>query len=117
MLQSLGPMTIDNFMLRFEDASLTKRLIAYAAKMQGMDEETMIANLGAMVQIGLSSLKNPEFTASAVTAINTFLKDPRSITLSVAPAKPVTVQELMTLNPQDPGAAIKLLGVTLKANE
>jgi len=81
------------------------------------DEAALVANAGAMAQVGLMQLNAPEFSAQAVAAINAFLKEPKSITVSLQPGSPVTVQQLMTLNPNDPGAAIKLLGAAVSAND
>jgi hypothetical protein len=117
MMMAMGPITIDSFALRFEDASLTRRLLAYAARMQGMDEQTMIGNIAAMTQLGLSQLKQPDFTARTVGAITAFLMDPKSLTITLRPAHPVAVQQLMNLDPADPGAAIPLLGLTVTAND
>lgn len=103
--------------LRFEDKSITKKVIPLLAKMQGMDEATMVANAGAMLQLGLAELKNPTFTQKAVEAVNAYLKDPRSLTILAKPAQPVTVQQLMALDPNNPGAAIDQLGVTISAND
>jgi len=102
---------------RFEDQSITKKMIPLLAKMQGMDEATMVANAGAMLQLGLAELKNPTFTQKAVEAVNAYLKDPRSLTILAKPAQPVTVQQLMALDPNNPGAAIDQLGVTISAND
>jgi hypothetical protein len=102
---------------RFEDQSITKKVIPLLAKMQGMDEATMVANAGAMLQLGLAELKNPTFTQKAVEAINAFLKDPRSLTILAKPAQPITVQQIMALDPNNPGAAIDQLGVTISAND
>jgi hypothetical protein len=102
---------------RFEDQSITKKVVPLLAKMQNMDEATMIANAGAMVQLGLAELKNPAFTQKAVEAVNAYLKDPRSLTILAKPAQPITVQQLMALDPNNPGAAIDQLGVTISAND
>jgi hypothetical protein len=101
---------------RFEDQSITRKVIPLLAKMQGMDVTTMVANTGAMLQLGLAELKNPTFTQKAVEAVNAFLKDPQSLTILAKPAQPITVQQLMSLDPANPGAAIDKLGVTISAN-
>jgi len=103
--------------VRFEDKSITKKLLPMLAAMQGMDEATMVANAGAMLQLGLAELKNPGFTQKAVEAVNAYLKDPQSITIVAKPTQPVTVQQLMALDPANPGAAIDQLGVTISAND
>jgi hypothetical protein len=108
---------VSQIKMRFEDQSITKKVIPLIAKMQGMDEATLLANTGAMLQLGLAELKNPAFTQKAVEAINAYLKDPRSITILAKPAQPVTVQQIMSLDPNNPGAAIDQLGVTISAND
>ena len=77
----------------------------------------MVANAGAMLQLGLAELKNPAFTQKAVEAVNAYLKDPRSLTILAKPAQPVSVMQLMSLDPANPGAAIDQLGVTISAND
>ncbi|MFZ5676633.1 MAG: hypothetical protein ACOZAM_27035 [Pseudomonadota bacterium] len=103
--------------IRFEDKSITKKVLPLLAAMQGMDEATMVANAGAMLQLGLAELKNPAFTQKAVEAVNAYLKDPRSLTILAKPAQPVTVQQIMALDPNNPGAALDQLGVTISAND
>lgn len=117
LMPQLTGIEIGRLVVRFEDASLVSKLLPVVARMQGMDVQTMIANAGAMMQLGLAQLKNPAFTEKAVAAVTAFLKDPKSITLSVQPAAPVAVQQLMALDPANPGAAVDRLGVTLTAND
>jgi hypothetical protein len=117
LMPQLMNVVLNNAKIRFEDASITKRLLPMIAAMQGMDEATMVASAGAMAQLGLAQLKNQAFTEQAVAAINSFLKDPRSFTVSVKPSAPLSVMQMMAFNPQDPGAAITQLGVSVTAND
>ena len=117
MLPQLQAVTFKSAALRFEDSSLTKRLLPMLAKMQGMDEATLIASAGAMMQMGLMQLQNQAFSEQATAAVNGFLKDPKSITISVKPASPIKVQDLMSLNPAAPGETITKLGVSVSAND
>ena len=107
LMPQLMNVSLSGFKFRFEDASITKKVLPIIAKMQGMDEAAMVANAGAMMQIGLMQLKNQAFTDQVVGAVNAFLKDPKSITVSFKPAAPVKVQQLMTLDPANPGAAVE----------
>ena len=116
MQQSMN-VTLGNMQFRFEDASITKKLLPIVAQMQGMDEAAMVANAGAMIQISLMQLNNQAFTTQVVSAVNAFLKDPKSITISLKPAQPVKVQQLMSMNPNNPAAAIDLLGISVSAND
>ena len=117
LMPQIQGITFNGFSLRFEDGSITKKLLPVAAAMQGMDEAAMVANAGAMLQLGLSQLKNQAFTDQVVAAVNAYLKDPKSLTVEVKPASPLKVMDLTALNPADPGAAIDKLGVTVRAND
>jgi hypothetical protein len=113
----MAPLTFGGLTLRFEDASLTRRLVGFAAKAQGMDENSVKANATAMATLGLSQLKSPELVQQATTAINSYLGDPKSFTISVKPQKPLGIRDFIALNPNDPAAVINLLGVSVKAND
>jgi hypothetical protein len=117
LMPQLMNVSLSGFQFRFEDASITKKVLPIIAKMQGMDEAAMVANAGAMMQIGLMQLKNQAFSDQVVGAVNAFLKDPKSFTISLKPAAPVKVQQLMTLDPANPGAAVDVLGVSVTAND
>jgi hypothetical protein len=117
LMPQLMGVTVSKLQFRFEDGSLTKRLLPIIAKQQNMDEAGFVASAGAMLQITLAQLKNQQFTDSVVGAVTSFLKDPKSITISIQPPQPIAVQQLMSLNPADPGAAINSLGVAVTAND
>ncbi len=117
LLPQLMNVSLNGFKIRFEDASITKKLLPVIARMQGMDEAAMVANAGAMMQLSLMQLKNQAFTDQVVGAVNAFLKDPKSFSVSFQPAAPVKVQQLMTLDPANPGAAVDVLGVSVTAND
>lgn len=117
LMPQLMNVTIGDMHFRFEDASITRKLLPIIAKMQGMDEAAMVANASAMLQISMMQLKNQAFTDQVVGAVSAFLKDPKSITIAIKPASPVKVQQMMTLDPNNPAAAIDLLGVSVTAND
>ncbi len=117
LMPQLMNVSLSGLQFRFEDASITKKVLPIIAKMQGTDEAAMVANAGAMIQIGLMQFKNQAFTDQVVGAVNAFLKDPKSFTVSLKPATPVKVQQLLTLDPTNPGAAIDVLGASVTAND
>jgi hypothetical protein len=103
--------------IRFEDQSITKKVLPLIAAMQGMDEKTMLQSVGPMMQMGLMQLQNQAFADQALAAVNAFLAEPKSLTIKVKPASPIKVSDLMTLNPAAPGEAITKLGVSVSAND
>ena len=117
LMPRMQNVSISSLSLRFEDASLTRKILPMIAAMQGMDEKTLIASAGPMLQLGLMQLQDQAFAQQAAAAVNAFLSDPKSITIALTPAAPVKVSEIMTLNPAAPGEAITKLGVSVKAND
>lgn len=117
LLAAFGPLSIEGVTLRFEDNSLTRRVLPVLAQMQNVDELTLIANATAMLQLGLAQLGNQSFTEQAVKAAGDFLKSPESFTVRLRPPAPITVGRLLTIDPNNPGAAIDLLGLGVSAND
>jgi hypothetical protein len=117
VMPQIQNITINGASFRFDDASVTKRLMPMMAAMQGMDEATMVNTAGAMVQMGLMQLQSPQFAEQAANAVNAYLKDPRSITIAAKPSSPVKVSDMMTLDPSKPQDTISKLGVTVSAND
>jgi hypothetical protein len=117
MMPQIQNISFSGFSFRFEDASLTKKLLPMLAAMQGMDEKTLVASAGPMLQMGLMQLQNEAFAKQAVAAVNSFLSDPKSLTITAAPAAPVKVSDFMAMNPNAPGEAITKLGVSISAND
>lgn len=117
LMPQVQSISIGSASFRFEDASITKKLLPMIAAMQGMDEATLINMAGPMLQMSLMQLQNQAFVEQAARAVDSFLKDPKSITIAAKPATPVTIAEIMTLDPGAPGAAITRLGVGVTAND
>ena len=103
--------------IRFDDASITGKMLPLVAAMQGMDEKVLLASIPPTVQLTLVQFQNEALTKQAVDAVSKFLADPKSLMLSVKPTAPMKVSDFSTLDPAKPGDAITKLGVTVSANE
>ena len=103
--------------LRFDDASITKKILPLAAAMQGMDEKVLLASIPPTIQLTLVQLQNEALTKQAVDAVTAFLADPKSLMLSIKPAAPMKLSEFNALDPAKPGEAITKLGVSITANQ
>jgi len=103
--------------IRFDDASITRKILPLMAAMQGMDEKVLLASIPPTVQLTLVQLQNETLTKQAVDAVTKFLADPKSIMLSLKPAAPMKISDISALDPAKPGDAITRLGVTVTANE
>jgi len=113
----LQQLTFHNAALRFDDDSLTNRVLDYVAKNQGMKRADIANQSKAVLPFLLAQLNNPDLTAQATQAVSTFLDDPKSLTISARPAQPVPFAMLAATAMMVPAELTKALGVTVSAND
>lgn len=117
MLGMLQQLNFISMSLRFDDASITGRLLDYAAKQQGQDRAAMVNQSKAIIPFVVSQLKDPDFAAKVTAASSTYLDEPKSLEIKAAPAAPVPFALLMATGSTTPEALIKQLNVTITANQ
>ncbi|KQZ98498.1 hypothetical protein ASD64_16150 [Mesorhizobium sp. Root157] len=117
MLGLMQQLSFSGASIRFEDDSLTNRLLEYFGKQQGMSAKDIANQAKAIVPFGLAQLNNPELTAQASAAVNQYLDDPKSIVISARPASPVPFALIMADAMSNPLNLTKTLGVAVKAND
>jgi hypothetical protein len=117
MLGLLQQLNFISMTVRFDDASITGRLLDYAAKSQGQDRTAMVNQSKAIIPFALAQLQDPEFAAKATEAASAYLDAPKSIEIKAAPAEPVPFALLMATGTTSPAALIKQLNVTITANQ
>lgn len=113
----LQNVVIKSASLRFNDSSITRKLLPVAAAMQGMDEKVLVASIPPTVQLTLIQFQNEALTKQAVDAVTKFLADPKSLMLSMVPASPLKVSDFNGFDPAKPGDAITRMGLSVTANE
>ncbi|WP_421362493.1 hypothetical protein [Agrobacterium rosae] len=101
----------------FQDASITKRAIDYAAGEQGMTSEQLSQTIKGMVPLMMAQLNVPELQNAVSAAVNAYIDDPKNFTISAEPAKPVPFPMIMGAAMGAPNTIPQVLGVTVKANE
>jgi hypothetical protein len=117
MLGMLQQLNFISMSIRFDDASITNRLLEYAAKQQGQDKAAMVNQSKAIIPFALAQLKDPDFAAKVTAAASAYLDAPKSLEIKAAPAEPVPFALLMATGSTTPEALIKQLNVTVTANQ
>ncbi len=117
MLGMLQQLNFISMSLRFDDASITDRLLDYAAKQQGQDKAAMVNQSKAIIPFALAQLKDPDFAAKVTAAASAYLDAPKSLEIKAAPEAPVPFALLMATGSTTPEALIKQLNVTVTANQ
>ena len=117
MLGLMQQLSFNSAEISFDDASITKRAIDYAAGEQGMTGEQLAQTIKGMVPIMMAQLNVPELQNAVSAAVNTYIDDPKNFTISAAPAKPVPFPMIMGAAMGAPNTIPQVLGVTVTANE
>ena len=117
MLGLLQQLTFNGASIRFDDDSLTGKILDYAAKQQGMTAKDIANQAKAIVPFGMAQLNNPELTAQVTAAVSKFLDDPKSLEIAAKPASPVPFALIMASGMSNPLDLPKTLGLSVTANE
>jgi hypothetical protein len=124
MLGLMQQLSLNGATIRFDDASLTGKILDFVAQQQGQKREDIVNLAKAGLPFALMQLQLPDLAAAISPAINAYLDDPRSIEIKAAPPASVPftlIGGAAMANANDPGATAKaiwsMLGVTVTANQ
>ena len=117
MLGIIQQMNFISASIRFDDASVTGRVIDYAAKQAGQPRDAIIAQSKAVIPFAVAQLNDPDFAAKVTEAASTYIDNPKSLEIKAVPAAPVPFALLIATGSTTPEALIKQLNVTVTANK
>lgn len=117
MLGMLQQLSFNSASIRFDDASVTQRALAFAGKQQGISGEQMGQALRGMLPLMLGQLGIPALQQQISVAANAFFENPKNLTISAKPAQPVAVPVIMGAGMGDPRSLVDLLNVKVTAND
>ena len=117
MLGLMQQLSFGGMSLRFDDNSITKKLLAYAGKEKGLSADQMAGAAKAMLPLGLAKLKNPQFQQEINDAVGKFLDDPKNIEIKAAPDKPVAFPTIMGSAMAAPQTLPDVLNMKVTANQ
>jgi hypothetical protein len=113
---SAGDIVVDYMTVRYDEASLAGRVMDMQATKQGVTREAYTGQIEAALPWLLASLNNPDFQAKVTEALTAFLKDPRSLTLTLTPNEPISAEEIFGLARSSPGELTTRLNAEIDAN-
>lgn len=109
-------LSLQQLTVRFDNESLTERLLEYFAAQQGSDSKTLAIQMQMLVPLLATQLKNPEFSKQLGTAASQYFSDPKSFTVSASPDEPVSFAAIAATASADPTKLIQLLKLAVSAN-
>ncbi len=103
--------------ITFVDDSLTGKLLDYYAEKNGQTREQLIEGLTGMLPMFLSYLQNPDFQKDVTDSVTAYLNDPKSLSITVAPANPVPATQLIGAAMGAPQTLPSVLSLSVSAND
>jgi hypothetical protein len=107
---------VHNLSVRYKDASLAGRILDYLAGQQGISRTEYVQQMSAAMPFLLAILNNPTFQGEIATAATAFLQDPQSLTVTLAPAEPISGDEILDLVQKAPQSLPERLKAKITAN-
>lgn len=117
MLGLMQQLTFNSASIRFDDESLTSKVLEVVAKGQNTTPSAIANQAKAIVPFGLAQLNLPDFAQAVSKAVNTYLDDPKSIEIKAAPPEGVPFAQIVATGMGTPQALIPQLNVTVTAND
>ena len=117
VLGLMQQLTFHSASLRWDDDSLTNKVLDYVAKQQNMKPADIKNQAKAIIPFLTAQLNNPELSSQISTAVNAFLDDPKNIEVSAEPATPVPFAQIAAASMGNPLDLTKTLNVQVTANE
>ncbi len=117
MMGLMQQLTLNSISIRFDDASITGKLIDLASQKMGQPKEAIINQYKGMLPLMAAQLQDPEFVSMLSNAANTYLDNPKNLEIKTELAAPVPFAQIMATGMAQPRALIKTLGVKVIANQ
>ncbi len=117
MLGLMQQLTFHSAKIRFDDASLTGKILAYIAGQQGAQPADIVNQAKALLPFALAQLNDPELSKQVTEAVGSFLDEPKSLEIRAAPPSPLPFAVVAAGAMAAPKDLPKTLGVTVTANQ
>jgi hypothetical protein len=117
MLGLMQQINLHSASVRFDDDSLTDKVLAFVAGQQGAQPGDIKNQAKAILPFALAQLGNPDLTAAISAAVNAFLDNPESLEISVEPENPVPFALVAAGAMTAPQSLPQQLGFGIAANE
>ncbi|WP_187970466.1 hypothetical protein [Aquibium microcysteis] len=117
MLGLMQQINLHGATLRFEDDSLTEKVLSFVAAQQGVQPADIKNQAKAVLPFALAQVGDPDLTATVSAAVNAFLDNPQSLEVSLEPENPLPFALVAASAMTAPQALPKQLGFGIVANE
>ena len=113
----LSLMTVSRISVRFEDQSITGKILAMLAAERSVGTQIIIEDAVAAVQQALANVQNARLVEQIKTALKSYLAAPKSVTLTAEPAPPAPVDSVIERAIADPASLFDRFPISVSAND
>jgi hypothetical protein len=117
MLGLVQQLNFNSAEISFTDDSITKRALDYAGKQQNMSGKQLTQTIKALTPLMMAQLNMPDLQNQVSAAVNTYLDNPKSLTITAKPPQPVPFPMIAGAAMGAPNTVPAMLGLTVKAND
>lgn len=117
MLGLMQQLNLHGATLRFDDNTLTQKVLQYFASQQGAQPADIANQAKAVLPFAMMQVGNPELTAEVSAAVNAFLDNPESLEIRVEPENPLPFAMIAASAMTAPTSLPQQLGVGVSAND
>lgn len=117
MLGLMQQINLHGASVRFEDDSLTDKILSFVAGQQGVQPADIKNQAKAVLPFALAQVGDPDLTAKVSAAVNAFLDNPQNLEVSVEPENPIPFALIAAGAMTAPQALPQQLGFGIAANE
>ena len=117
MMGMMQQLTFNSLSIRFDDASLTDKILDMVASRRGMSRDQMVQGLQGMLPLMLAQFQNPDFQKQVTEAVSLYLSDPKSIEISAQPEAPLPFASVAGSAMGAPQTLPQVLNVSVTANQ
>jgi hypothetical protein len=114
---AFAKVTLKEASVYYGDASLAGRIIAEQAKQMGQEPAAFVGQITGALPLLLSTIGNQPFQDKLAQGMTTFLKDPKNLTITVKPAAPIALMELLSTSQTAPQTLPDVLKADVIANQ
>ena len=98
LTKALGQLTLHNFSLEIDDASLVDRMFTLAASQSGEDPQQLrnqtVMMMGLAPMMAAQSGVDTELLTAAIGPVTEFIKEPGTLTFTLNPSSPLNIGEI-----------------------
>jgi len=119
MLGMMQKLTFHTASIRWDDDSLTQKIIDFGAKSSGQKAEDLVSQAKATVpmMLAMGGIADADFVKEVTDAVNAYLTEPKSIEISAEPEQAVPFAMIMAGGMSGaPQELLKTLAVSVSAN-